>query len=125
MSNDPGYFIVLERFSLNLDDSSSMRDEECGMRIETLKNTMCAIVDVYDLANDNGISSVKFLNKEKGKKNITRKNVKNVLDKHYFHGVTKIGTMLDKRILNRFVYGTDMKKPLLIMIITDGEVNLD
>ncbi|KAH0604020.1 uncharacterized protein H6S33_007051 [Morchella sextelata] len=101
---------------------SSMILEENGERIKTLQNTMNAITDVYDLANDDGILSVQFLNSAKGKRNITGKRVQTVLNNHCFQGLTMIGKMLEKRVLNQFVFKSPMKKPLLVIIITGGEI---
>jgi hypothetical protein len=104
-----------------IDDSDSMKYEENGERIKTLQKTLDNIANVYGLARDQGIITVRFLNAPQGKKNVTVKTVKSVLKNHNYGGVTRIGTELKKKILDRFV-NKDMAKPLLIMIITDGAV---
>ncbi|KAI5842144.1 hypothetical protein DFP73DRAFT_554423 [Morchella snyderi] len=108
-----------------IDDSSSMSDEEGGQRIDTLTKTMKKITMVYDLARpapDHGLVSVKFINSMKGYKNIDNRRVSHVLKKHAFWGTTQIGSALQKKVLDNFVFNLNapMKKPLLIMTITDG-----
>ncbi|KAH8145853.1 uncharacterized protein LAJ45_10178 [Morchella importuna] len=108
-----------------IDDSSSMNDEEGGKRIETLSKTMKKITMVYDLARpapNQGLVSVKFINCMKGYKNIDNRRVSPVLKKHAFWGTTQIGSALQKKVLDNFVFNPNapMEKPLLIMTVTDG-----
>lgn len=110
-----------------LDDSSSMSDEEGGRRIEILAETMKKITMVYDLARpepDKGLVSVKFINGSTGYKNIDNRRVSPLLKKHIFWGTTQIGSALQRKVLDNFVFNPDapMKKPLLVMTITDGGV---
>lgn len=101
-----------------------MRTEQGGSRIETLKATLGAITSVYDLANPQGILSVRFLNTSKGRRNVNEEKAKTLLDDHVYRGVTRIGTELERKILNRFIWNPKdpPKKPLLVMIVTDGAV---
>lgn len=100
-----------------------MNDEENGSRKETLLATMTEITKVYDLANPQGILSIRFLNTLKGKRNANKEKAVALLKGHSYWGSTKIGTVLDKKVLQRFVWGPDpLKKPLLVMTITDGDV---
>ncbi|KAH0603949.1 uncharacterized protein H6S33_006980 [Morchella sextelata] len=108
-----------------IDDSSSMSDEEDGNRINILLKTMKKITMVYDLARpapDQGLVSVKFINCMKGYKNIDNRRVSHVLKKHAFWGTTQIGSALQKKVLDNFVFNPNapMEKPLLVMTITDG-----
>lgn len=114
-------FAILSLYDLAIliDDSDSMKYEENGERIKTLQRTLENIASVYGLARDQGIMTVRFLNAPQGKKNVTGKTVKTVLKGHNYGGVTRIGTELKKKILDRFIT-KDMQKPLLIIIITDG-----
>lgn len=96
--------------------------DQKGARIKTLQKILNAIADIYNLARDRGIMTVRFLNATKGKKNVTAQTVKTVIKGHDYGGVTRIGTELKKKILDKFVLGIEMKKPLLIMVITDGAV---
>lgn len=99
-----------------------MESEENGTRKEMLKRTMEAITSIYDLANPNGILSVQFFNSDIGFKNITQKNLPWLWERCSYGGVTRIGSALGEKILNRFVV-PEMKKPLLVMIVTDGAVS--
>lgn len=98
--------------------------DQKGARIKTLQKILNAIAEIYNLARDRGILTVRFLNATKGKKNVTVQTVKTVIKGHDYGGVTRIGTELKKKILDKFVLGIEMKKPLLVMVITDGEVRL-
>lgn len=100
-----------------------MKIEQNGKRIETLHKTIDEITKVYDYANENGIKSVKFLNAKRGVMNIKNKNWKKQFDKIVYNGVTRIGTSLNLKILEKFVWGETMTKPLLVMIVTDGDVS--
>lgn len=107
----------------NKDDSPSMETEQDGQRIQTLKKTMSEITAIYDLANPTGIRSVRFLNAKTGLLNVKSTNWKKRFNAHDYTGVTRIGTSLQKKILDRFVYERRMEKPLLIITITDGDVS--
>ncbi|KAL0639094.1 hypothetical protein Q9L58_001777 [Maublancomyces gigas] len=112
--------LALYDLAILIDDSDSMVYDQKGARIKTLQKILNAIADIYNLAREQGILTVRFLNATKGKKNVTAKTVKTVIKGHDYGGVTRIGTELKKKILDKFVLGVDMKKPLLIMVITDG-----
>ncbi|KAI5839450.1 hypothetical protein DFP73DRAFT_561684 [Morchella snyderi] len=114
--------LVLYDIVMLIDDSRSMKSEQEGKRIETLHKTMDEITRVYDYANENGIKSVRFLNAKRGVAKIKNTNWKKQFDKIVYNGVTKIGTSLNLKILDKFVWGETMTKPLLVMIITDGDV---
>jgi len=114
--------LVLYDVVMLLDDSTSMRIKEDGTRIETLVNVLRHICSIYDLANPNGLTSVRFLNGMQGIRNFTANKVDR-LREHRWNGVTKIGTELKQKIIDPFVSSAkEMNKPLLVMVITDGEV---
>lgn len=100
-----------------------MESEQGGERIETLKRTMDEITAIYDLANPTGIRAIKFLNAKKGLLNVRNKNWKKNFKGLRYDGMTRIGTALKAKILAQFVWKTAMTKPLLVMIITDGDVS--
>lgn len=104
------------------DDSDSMVYEEKAIRIKQLQRVLNNFARVYTLARDNGIVSVRFLNAPKGKKNVNTVTVKTCIRGHDYGGVMRVGTELKKKILDKFVLGILMKKPLLIVVITDGGV---
>lgn len=106
------------------DDSVSMELEENGTRKITMKDTMKAITEVYDLANDLGLLSVQCFNSDMSIVKVKNKNVYSVWKKCTYGGVTRIGSALREKILDRYVWGpVPMKKPLLVMTITDGAVS--
>lgn len=107
---------------MRTDDSDSMVYDQKGARIVTLQKILNSITGIYNLAREQGIMTVRFLNATKGKRNVTTKTVKTVIKGHDYGGITRIGTELKKKILDKFVLGMEMKKPLLIMVITDGGV---
>lgn len=100
-----------------------MADEEEGKRIDTLKATMEQITTVYGLAKPEGLLSVRFINATKGFKNIDRQRVDHVMKDRTFWGTTRIGGAMKKKIIDNFVFKNKLKKPLLIMVITDGDVS--
>lgn len=101
-----------------------MKFAEAGERIKTLEKTMDEITSVYGLANPTGIRAVKFINAKKGLLNIRNNNWKKRFKLINYAGVTPIGTSLRLKVIDRFVWTTPpMKKPLLVVIITDGEVS--
>lgn len=113
---------IKPRVLTRTDDSDSMVYDQKGARIETLQKILNSITSIYNLAREQGIMTVRFLNAAKGKRNVTTKTVKTVIKGHDYGGITRIGTELKKKILDKFVLGMEMKKPLLIMVITDGGV---
>ncbi|KAL0630726.1 hypothetical protein Q9L58_010425 [Maublancomyces gigas] len=113
--------LILYDLVMLIDDSSSMETEQGGERIKTFKRTMAEITSVYDLANPRGIRSVKFINSKKGFMNIRRGHLKKNFGSLKYDGMTRIGSALKERILTPHVWANPMTKPLLVMIITDGE----
>lgn len=96
--------------------------DQNGYRIKLLQNLLNAIAGVYNLAREQGIHTVRFLNSTKGKKNVTVQTVKNVLEGYEYGGVQRVGTELERKILARSVLGTEMEKPMLVIVITDQSV---
>lgn len=103
-------------------DSESMVDDQGGQRIKILQRLLNAIASVYNLARERGISTVRFFNALQGKKNITAQTVKTVIKGHQYGGDTRVGTELERKIIDKFVIGIEMKKPLLVIVITDQAV---
>lgn len=97
---------------------------EGGPYLETLNDTLGLISSIYGLARDEGIVAVRFFNSRRGKKNVTGGNIKHVLEGHDFEGTARIGTELKKKIIDRFVSSEpeEMKKPFLVVVITNGIV---
>lgn len=103
-----------------------MNYEEDGKRKETMKKTLNEITAVYDLANPTGIKAVQFLNAGTLHENIRNSNVHDLFKDRIYSGVTMIGTELQRKVLDKFVFMKEsMLKPLIVMTITDGEVRRD
>jgi uncharacterized protein YegL len=114
-----------------------MKLEQGGERIKTLERTMELMTRVYSVVahpDKPGVTAIKSLNTEHDHKTVTPRKIKAYLKKLTYEGQTPIGTVLDQKILKEFVTmkkGADetkdkdeyeMKRPLLVIIITDGEV---
>ena len=107
-----------------IDDSSSMISEENGQRMEALVRLIDHITEIYSMANESGIIAIRFMNRAGGRNDWTRKSHE-YLDHHIYGGVTRVGTAIKKRILDEFIIGNrNQKKPLLVLIATDGAVCL-
>jgi len=107
-----------------VDDSDSMIREEDGKRKETLIQFIDRITEIYSMANESGILAMRFMNGRGGRENWTEKS-KDYLDHHSYGGVTRIGTELKKKILDKFAIGNpNQSKPLLVLVVTDGAVCL-
>lgn len=99
-----------------------MEYDQSGERIEQLQRVLNAIAGVYSLARDQGIPTILFLNSTESEQNVTAETVQTILRDHDYEGSTRIGTELKKRVLDKFVLGANMIKPLLVIVITDSKV---
>jgi len=98
--------------------------EEKGAIKKTLVQFIDHVTEIYCMANESGILSMRFMNSYRGKRNWTGKS-KDYLDRHCFGGPSRIGTALKERILDPLVIGNpNQSKPLLVLIVTDGVVFL-
>ncbi|KAJ3095488.1 hypothetical protein HDU97_006886 [Phlyctochytrium planicorne] len=107
------------------DDSGSMRIEEQGTRIDDLRLILERITEVAFQMDDDGVS-VRFMNSSIAGdhlKNATEVN--SLVDRVTFTGLTPIGTNLHRRVIEPLVFQPlsrgMLKKPVLTVIITDGE----
>ncbi|KAI5841688.1 hypothetical protein BZA05DRAFT_344825 [Tricharina praecox] len=114
--------LVLYDLVILLDDSHSMVTEAGGTRIATLFKVLKAVVEVYQLARDGGVVSVRYLNGRQGHKDITKNKMEVVHATIRYTGITMLGTQLRKKILKPFVEQKQMRKPLLSLILTDGNI---
>jgi hypothetical protein len=103
------------------DDSLSMITEEGGKRIKALETTLSLVARVYELAREDGIVAIDFLNELNGEGNIIESDIPDILEEHTYTGWTRIGTELEKKVLGELVHD-GMVKPLLVLTITDGDV---
>jgi len=135
-------FAILSLYDLAVlvDDSQSMSFEEKGDRIKAMKKVLAYLAHVFGLSSkDRGISAIRFLNGSDDLKanNLKEDQIDSVIDRHEFEGLTKIGTGLMSKILKPLVFAEgevwnkqdkkprrlrQLKRPLLIMVITDGAV---
>ena len=96
--------------------------EEGGKRKKTLIEFVDYITEICSMANESGVFAMRFMNSGGGKKNWTEKS-KDYLDHHSYGNVTRIGTELKRKILDKFVIGNpNQSKPLLVLIVSDGAV---
>lgn len=96
---------------------------EGGPYLGTLNETLKFVSSVYGLARDEGVVAVRFFNSRKGKRDV-RRTIQNILERHDCEGTARIGTELKKKIIDKFVSSErgKMKKPLLVVTITNGTV---
>lgn len=100
-----------------------MQYEQKGTRIKALEGIVGAITEVYELASPDGIRAVKFFNAKNGLQNVRYKDWKNHFNAIKYDGISRIGAALKAKVLDQFVWKNPMMKPLLVMIITDGDVS--
>ena len=104
-----------------IDDSDSMIWEENGKRKKTLVGFIDDIRKICSMANESGTPTMRFMNRAGDTENWTEK-WQEYLGHHSYGGLTRIGTEL-KKILDRFAVGNpNQRKPLLVLIVTDGVV---
>lgn len=98
--------------------------ENGGAGRKTLKKYLDVITYIYSFASEykqGKVRSIRFLNSRKEGNNISHADANELLRGHSFLGRTKIGTHLKGKILDPLV-NQNMKRPLLVMVITDGGV---
>jgi len=122
-----------------IDDSASMEFDEKGERKEALKHVLHFLTRLYGAISDStrGIKAIRFLNDDDAVEYDDLKNksqIDTLIGEHKFEGLTRIGAGLMGKILKPFVFDEKpqvkniargmqkMKRPLLIMVITDGKV---
>jgi hypothetical protein len=110
---------------LLLDDSGSMQSEENGSRIDDLKIILCRVSRAAALFDDDGVQ-VRFLNASVDGNGIrSDQQVLDLVSRVNFTGLTKVGTMLQEKILEPLVLGPArggrLRKPVLVITITDGQ----
>jgi hypothetical protein len=103
-----------------------MELEENGKRIETLRRMLEEVAVLYTHTREDGIVSVRFLNARRGRKNVKIPSIDTMVSNIAFRGVTRIGSELKRKVLDAFLFGrlasAERKRPLLVMVITDGQV---
>jgi hypothetical protein len=108
----------------SLDDSSSMKcNEQC---IPTLKDTLRRVAEFATILEPRGIS-VRFLNHGEDFDGLANANeIEMKVAKVPFSGNTRLGEVLDDKIVQPMVIQKvrerKFKKPVLVVLITDGQV---
>lgn len=102
-----------------------MKLDQEGRRIVQLQRALETICTIYELANEHGLMSVQFMNAKRACLSFKAKHVPRLNTLTSWDGFTRIGTTLDEKILQRFVpqRRPSMKRPLSIIILTDGDVS--
>ena len=94
---------------------------ENGGRAKTLATTLKATSTVYSFAQIKGIKAIRLLNSPATFLDITPKKIKSLMKNIVYEGLTNIGTKLRDKVLVNYVT-PDMKKPLLVIVLSDAEV---
>ncbi|KAI8808120.1 hypothetical protein BJ742DRAFT_291269 [Cladochytrium replicatum] len=107
------------------DDSGSMVFEEAGSRIDDLKMIAAKVSEIATMFDTDGIS-VRFMKEQREGDNLrTPDECDALISSIRFAGMTPLGTALEQRVIRPFVIdrvnSQTMKKPVLVIIVTDGE----
>ncbi|GAA5962305.1 hypothetical protein JCM8115_004288 [Rhodotorula mucilaginosa] len=107
-----------------LDDSGSMAFEEGGTRIDDAKLIVSRVAQACSAFDDDGIQ-VRFMNSRvEGNGIKTEQEATSLISQIRFSGLTPLGTALDQKVLQPLLLGparnNQLKKPLLIIAVTDG-----
>jgi hypothetical protein len=105
-----------------------MKISEGGRRIKALQVFLTRITEISTHFVSDGIT-IHWFNKLEGVNNVKDINkIPEIIKSNPFRGWTKIGTELRDKILEPFVLRpareNTLKKPVMVLIITDGEVRL-
>lgn len=99
-------------------------DEQC---IPTLKDTLRRVAEFATILEPGGIS-VRFLNYDEDFDGLTNaKEIENKVAKVPFSGNTRLGGVLDSKIVQPMIIQKvrkqEFRKPLFVVLITDGQVS--
>ncbi|KAF2148235.1 hypothetical protein K461DRAFT_232990, partial [Myriangium duriaei CBS 260.36] len=111
-----------------IDDSGSMQFEEKGERIKDLKLILERVAFAATLFDDDGIE-LRFMNQDPPASQTSNvrsaQQIEQLLASHRFSGLTPMGTNLRKKVVDdifiRSLRSGRMRKPLLVVVITDGQ----
>lgn len=103
-----------------------MKSEEGGERIPTLQKAVKIIAQMYSLVAEpgRGILAIRWFNSREGPNMVTEEAANTLVSSHHYGALTRIGSALKSKVLTPFLYNATLEKPLLVMIVTDGEVSL-
>jgi hypothetical protein len=119
------YGLALYDICFFCDDSGSMIFEEDGERVDDLRLILSRVADVTSTFDEDGVV-VRFMNSDVSGDFIkTAAEVQSLVASVPFGGMTPLGTNLEKKVLEpmvvRQVQGRCLTKPVLVIVITDGE----
>lgn len=110
-----------------VDDSGSMSFEENGERIKDLQLILQRGVFAATLFDDDGID-LRFMNEDLPPHEVSgirsEQQVEQILSRKRYKGLTPFGTELRKKVIDPILVSKlngQMRKPLLILSITDGQ----
>lgn len=117
--------LALYDIVLLIDDSGSMAFEENGSRIDDLKMILSRVSYAASLFDDDGVQ-IRFLNAAVDGDGIrSEQQVQEIMSRVKFGLLTPVGTKLKDKILQPLVVGPaqarTLKKPVLVITITDGQ----
>ena len=120
--------LALYDIVIYIDDSGSMQFEEKGERIKDLQLILERVAFAATLFDEDGIE-LRFMN-QNPPEHLTsgirsEQQIQQIITGHKFSGLTPMGTELRKKVidgilLNKLRSG-QMRKPLLVIAITDGQ----
>ncbi|PSK43156.1 Cell morphoproteinsis protein PAG1 [Elsinoe australis] len=120
--------LALYDIVLFIDDSGSMQFEEKGERIKDLQVILERVAFASTLFDDDGIE-IRFMNQDPPA-NMTsgvksQDQINQLMNGHRFSGLTPMGTNLRKKVIDdiflRNLRSGRMRKPVLVITITDGQ----
>lgn len=117
--------LALYDIVLYCDDSGSMRAEERGERIDDLKLILSRVAEVSTMFDDDGIQ-VRFMNSDvQGNGVKSAAQATQLVEQVRFSGITPLATNLDRKVIQPLVIqpirSRGLQKPVLVVVITDGE----
>lgn len=103
-------------------------DEANNLGIKILQQVLDVIKYIYyasQIPSNKKIKTIRFLNNGQGKTDVTETDFPSAVahSTDDYDGITMIGTELDNQILGTPLVAATMTRPLLVMIITDGNVS--
>lgn len=94
-----------------------------------LERFLDCVIEIYILARDEGVRSVRFVSHNQGKRNVGRGDVKEVLNRvsSTRMGFSRVDVELHRKIIVPFVLGAKekpavIKRPILVMIVGHGSL---
>ncbi|KAH7307508.1 hypothetical protein KP509_22G063000 [Ceratopteris richardii] len=118
--------LILYDIVFYCDDSGSMAFEENGERIEDLKFILSKVSGIATLFDDDGIS-VRFMNSNvNGDGMRSAEDILRLISQVKFSGATPLGTNFERKVIQPLILGKavgnqSLTKPVMAIIITDGE----